>query len=209
VEAVADAVRRSNAFVLSDEIYSRIIYDVDHVSIASLPGMQERTIILDGFSKAYAMTGWRLGYGVMPADLAERITQLATNATSCPAAFTQMAGIAALRGPQDAVTAMVAEFRRRRDHIVEGLNAIEGLSCRLPMGAFYVFPNVRAIDADSRRFGSFLLDEMGVAVLSGGAFGRAGQGYLRLSYANSLPNIDEGLRRIAEGVARYRAAAPA
>lgn len=207
--AIAEAVQRTNAWVLSDEIYGRITYGVEAPSIASLPGMQERTIILDGFSKTYAMTGWRLGYGVMPAALAERMTQLATNATSCPAAFTQVAGMEALRGPQDAVDRMVAEFRRRRDHIVQGLNAIEGITCRTPLGAFYVFPNVTGVDADSQRFASFLLNEMGVAVLAGTAFGGSGQGYLRLSYAASIAAIDEGLQRIAEGVRRYRAVARA
>ena len=207
--AIAEAVQRTDAWVLSDEIYGRITYGVEAPSIASLPGMQERTIILDGFSKTYAMTGWRLGYGVMPAPLAERMTQLATNATSCPAAFTQVAGMEALRGPQDAVERMVAEFRRRRDHIVQGLNAIEGITCRTPLGAFYVFPNVTAVDADSQRFASFLLNEMGVAVLAGTAFGSSGQGYLRLSYAASIASIDEGLQRIAEGVRRYRAVARA
>jgi aspartate/methionine/tyrosine aminotransferase len=207
--AIAEAVAPTSAWVLSDEIYGRITYGVEATSIASLPGMRERTIILDGFSKTYAMTGWRLGYGVMPTPLAERITQLATNATSCAAAFTQVAGAAALRGPQDSVERMVAEFRRRRDLMVQGLNAIEGITCRTPLGAFYVFPNTRAVDPDSARFASFLLNEMGVAVLSGTAFGPGGQGYLRLSYANSIPNIEEALRRIAEGVARYRAAATA
>jgi len=207
--AIAEAVQRTDAWVLSDEIYGRITYGVEAPSIASLPGMQERTIILDGFSKTYAMTGWRLGYGVMPAALAERMTQLATNATSCPAAFTQVAGMEALRGPQDAVDRMVAEFRRRRDHIVQGLNAIEGITCRTPLGAFYVFPNVTGVDADSQRFASFLLNEMGVAVLAGTAFGSSGQGYLRLSYAASIAAIDEGLQRIAEGVRRYRAVARA
>ncbi len=209
LEAIAEAVAPTAAWILSDEIYGRITYDVEATSIASLPGMRERTIILDGFSKTYAMTGWRLGYGVMPVPLAERITQLATNATSCAAAFTQVAGAAALRGPQDSVDLMVAEFRRRRDLIVEGLNAIEGITCRTPRGAFYVFPNTSGVDPDSARFASFLLNEMGVAVLSGTAFGPGGQGYLRLSYANSIPNIEEALRRIAEGVARYRAAATA
>jgi aspartate/methionine/tyrosine aminotransferase len=207
--AIAQALAGRETWVLSDEIYGRITYDAEQVSIASLPGMQERTIMLDGFSKTYAMTGWRLGFGVMPAPLAERMTQLATNATACAAAFTQIAGAAALRGSQDAVLAMVAEFRRRRDRIVAGLRAIEGMTCRLPAGAFYVFPNVRAIDEQSARFASFLLDEMGVAAVAGTAFGPSGQGYLRLSYANSIPHIDEGVRRIAEGAARYRAAAKA
>jgi len=205
--AIGDALVGTTAWVLSDEIYSRITYDGGAPSIASLPGMAERTIILDGFSKAYAMTGWRLGYGVAPVPMAERLTQLATNATSNAAAFTQIAGAAALRGPQDSVDRMVAEFRRRRDLIVEGLNAIPGITCRTPRGAFYVFPNVSKVDPESPRFAAFLLNEMGVAALSGTAFGAHGQGYLRLSYANSIPNIQEALRRIGEGVARHRAAA--
>ncbi len=209
LKAIAAALAATPAWVLSDEIYGRITYGVEAASIASLPGMQQRTIILDGFSKAYAMTGWRLGYGVMPAPLAERITQLATNATSCAAAFTQVAGAAALRGPQESVDTMVAEFRRRRDLIVKGLDNIEGITCRTPLGAFYVFPNTKAVDPDSARFASFLLNEMGVAVLSGTAFGPNGQGYLRLSYASSIANIEEALKRIAAGVARYRAAAKA
>jgi len=205
--AMAEALAGSKAWVLSDEIYGRILYEGEQISIASLPGMRERTIILDGFSKTYAMTGWRLGYGVMPAALADRMTQLATNATSCAAAFTQLAGAAGLSGSQESVERMVAEFRRRRDLIVRGLNAIEGVSCRTPQGAFYVFPNCKRVDADSGRFAAFLLNEMGVAVLSGTAFGASGAGYLRLSYANSTPNLEEGLRRIAAGVERHRAAA--
>lgn len=205
--AMAEALAGSKAWVLSDEIYGRILYEGEQISIASLPGMRERAIILDGFSKTYAMTGWRLGYGVMPAPLAERMTQLATNATSCAAAFTQLAGAEALEGSQESVDRMVAEFRGRRDLIVRGLNAIEGLSCRTPQGAFYVFPNCKKVDPDSARFATFLLNEMGVAVLSGTAFGRSGAGYLRLSYANSVPNLEEGLRRIADGVARYRTTA--
>ena len=208
--AIAEAVQRTDAWVLSDEIYGRITYGVEAPSIASLPGMQERTIILDGFSKTYAMTGWRLGYGVMPAALAERMTQLATNATSCPAAFTQVAGMEALRGPQDAVDRMVAEFRRRRDHIVQGLNAIEGITCRTPLGAFYVFPNVTGACRklgfkDSKEFQERLLYEANVAVLPRTAFGVRNEGeageYIRLSYATSKANIVEGLRRLASFIA--------
>jgi aspartate/methionine/tyrosine aminotransferase len=205
--AMAEALAGSKTWVLSDEIYGRILYEGEQISIASLPGMRERTIILDGFSKTYAMTGWRLGYGVMPVPLAERMTQLATNATSCAAAFTQLAGAEGLSGSQESVERMVAEFRRRRDLIVRGLNAVEGLTCRTPQGAFYVFPNCKKVDRDSARFAAFLLNEMGVAVLSGTAFGPSGAGYLRLSYANSVSNLEEGLRRIGEGVARHRAAA--
>jgi aspartate/methionine/tyrosine aminotransferase len=205
--AMAEALAGSPAWVLSDEIYGRILYEGEQLSIASWPGMRERTIVLDGFSKTYAMTGWRLGYGVMPAPLAERMTQLATNATSCAAAFTQLAGAEGLSGSQESVERMVAEFRRRRDLIVRGLNAIDGLTCRTPQGAFYVFPNCKRVDPDSARFAAFLLNEMGVAVLSGTAFGASGAGYLRLSYATSTTNLEEGLRRIGDGVARHRGAA--
>lgn len=204
LESISEIARDHRFLILSDEIYSRIIYDAEHVSIASLPGMKERTIILDGFSKTYAMTGWRLGYGVMRADLAARIAQLMVNSNSCTAAFTQMAGIAALRGPQGCVREMVSEFRRRRDAIVAGLNRIEGISCRLPGGAFYVFPNVKAVDRDTKRLADYLLNEAGVACLSGTAFGEWGEGYIRLSYANSLENIEEALRRIEQAVTQYR-----
>jgi aspartate/methionine/tyrosine aminotransferase len=202
---IAEVAQRHNAFVLADEIYGQIMYDGPHHSILSLPGMKERTILLDGFSKAYAMTGWRLGYGVMPRDLAARVAQLMVNSNSCAAAFTQIAGIAALRGPNGPVQAMVAEFRRRRDVIVNGLNAINGLSCTLPSGAFYAFPNAKRIDGNSKRLADYLLNEAGVACLSGTAFGDAGQGYLRFSYANSVENITEGLRRILEALKRYQA----
>lgn len=205
VDAIADALRQSGCFVLSDEIYSQIMYDATHHSIASVSGMKERTVLLDGFSKAYAMTGWRLGFGVMRKDLAARITQLMVNSNSCAAAFTQMAGIAALRGPREPVEAMVAEFRRRRDVIVSGLNAIDGITCTMPSGAFYAFPNVNRIDRDSRRLADFLLNEGGIACLSGTAFGEYGQGYLRFSYAASVESIREGLRRMQEALKRYRA----
>ncbi|HET6947247.1 MAG TPA: pyridoxal phosphate-dependent aminotransferase [bacterium] len=202
---IADVAQRHNAFVLADEIYGQIMYDGPHHSILSLPGMKERTILLDGFSKAYAMTGWRLGYGVMPRDLAARVAQLMVNSNSCAAAFTQIAGIAALRGPRGAVQAMVAEFRRRRDVIVNGLNAIDGLSCTMPSGAFYAFPNAKRLDGNSKRLADYLLNDAGVACLSGTAFGDAGQGYLRFSYANSVENITEALRRIREALKRYQA----
>lgn len=205
VEAVATALGRSDCMVLADEIYWQIMYGGDHTSIAGVPGMKDRTILLDGFSKAYAMTGWRLGFGVMRKDLAAKMAQLMVNSNSCAAAFTQIAGIAALRGPQEPVRAMVAEFRRRRDVIVEGLNAIDGVTCTLPAGAFYAFPNVTRIDGDSRRLAEFLLFDGGVACLSGTAFGEHGQGYLRFSYANSVDNITEGLRRMREALKRYTA----
>lgn len=187
--------------VLSDEIYRRIVYDgFEHKSIASLPGMLERTIILDGYSKTFAMTGWRLGYGIMPAELAERMAQLQINSNSCTASFTQIAGIEALRGPQKDVEAMVAEFRRRRDVIVDGLNNIPGFRCHRPQGAFYVFPNITGTGRSSRALEDYLLNEAGIAALSGTAFGKHGDGYLRFSYANSVPNIEEALRRIRSAV---------
>ena len=203
VEAVAEIVRGRPVTVLADEIYGRILYDGTFASLASIPEARAQTVILDGFSKTYAMTGWRLGYGVMQAGLAARITQLMVNSNSCTAAFTQMAGIAALRGPQDGVARMVAEFRRRRDVIVTGLNALPGVTCLRPPGAFYAFPNIRKIDPDAGRLQDYLLREAGVAVLAGTAFGAHGQGYLRLSYANSIEAITEALRRMTQAIARY------
>ena len=204
VQAIADMVRGRPITVLSDEIYGRILYEGTFASIASAPGMAAQTVILDGFSKTYAMTGWRLGYGVMERELAARVAQLMVNSNSCTAAFTQMAGIAALRGPQDAVDRMVAEFRRRRDVIVGGLNRLPGVTCLQPHGAFYAFPNVRAIDPDADRLQDYLLRDAGVAVLSGTAFGAQGQGFLRLSYANSVEAIEEALTRIGGALERYR-----
>lgn len=200
---VAEILRGKNIVVLSDEVYSRIIYEDDHMSLASLPGMKEQTIILDGFSKTYAMTGWRLGYGVMRRDLAEQITRLMINSNSCTAAFTQMAGISALGGEQKPVSEMVETFRRRRDSIVEWLNQIEGVSCRTPKGAFYVFPNVRKLGGDSSRLASFLLEKAGVALLSGNDFGSYGEGYLRLSYAASLETLEEGIKRMATATKQW------
>src|SRR3989454_4111899 len=205
LETIAEIVRGRPVTVLADEIYGRILYEGVSASLASLPEVRGQTVILDGFSKAYAMTGWRLGYGVMRPDFASRITQLMVNSNSCTAAFTQIAGIAALRGPQDCVTRMVAEFRRRRDVIVDGLNAIPGITCLRPRGAFYAFPNVGKIDPDTSRLQDYLLREAGVAVLSGTAFGAHGEGYLRLSYANSVEAITEALERIRRAVSRYAA----
>lgn len=196
LSAIADMVRGKNIIVLTDDIYHRIIYEGEHHSIFSEPEMASQTILLNGYSKSYAMTGWRLGYGVMPADLAQKIAQLQTNSNSCTCSFTQMAGIEALRGPQDAVTKMVTEFRRRRDVIVEGLNAIDGISCLKPRGAFYVFPNVTQTGLNCRQLADRLLQEGGVAALPGTSFGQHGDGYLRFSYANSVANIEEGLARI-------------
>src|SRR5579864_3163016 len=189
IRRMAELLRKRDAMVLSDEIYSRIIYDGDPVSIASYEGMLDKTIILDGFSKTYSMTGWRLGYGVMPTWIAEAVVKLMVNSNSCTASFTQRAGIAALTGPQDAVDTMVAEFRRRRDAIVKGLNAIPGFRCSLPAGAFYAFPNVKNAGISSKELADTLLYEAGVACLGGSCFGAQGKGYLRFSYANSLANI--------------------
>jgi aspartate aminotransferase len=205
LEAIAGIVRGRPVVILSDEIYCQILYSGTFHSIASVPGMQDHTVILDGFSKTYAMTGWRMGYGVMRPALAERITQLMVNSNSCTAAFTQIAGIAALRGPQDGVARMVAEFRRRRDVIVDGLSRLPGVRCLRPQGAFYAFPNVREIDADTRRVAEYLLTEAGVAVLSGTSFGTQGEGYLRLSYANSVEAITEALRRMGAAFEKYAA----
>lgn len=198
LEVVAEVATKYDCWVLSDEIYSRIIYEGEHRSVASLPGMQERTIILDGFSKTYAMTGWRLGYGAMPADLAAWVTKLMVNSNSCSAAFTQVAGAAALTGDQSGVIDMVAEFKRRRDAIVEGLNALPGVTCLKPKGAFYVFPNVSALGRSEKEIADALLDEAGVAALAGTSFGEYGKGYLRFSYANSLENIEKALERMGE-----------
>jgi aspartate/methionine/tyrosine aminotransferase len=205
IEAVADIVRDKNIFVLSDEIYDRMIYsDEKPLSIASLPGMKDWTIILDGFSKAYAMTGWRIGYGVMHKELAARITQLMINSNSCTAAFTQMAALEALTGPQDEVINMVAEFKKRRDIMVNGLNSIEGISCLSPAGAFYVFPNIQSFGKSSKEIADYLLNEAGVACLGGTAFGSYGEGYLRLSYANSIDNIKQALDRIDKALKNFK-----
>ncbi len=207
-EALAELARLAQErdfLVLSDEIYSRILYEGEFVSVASFPGMLDRTIILDGFSKTYAMTGWRLGFGVMPPALAEHVTRLAVNCHSCVAGFVQLAGIAALTGPQDAVAHMVAEFRRRRDAIVNGLNSLPGVRCLRPAGAFYVFPNVTGLGRDAQAIARDLLEHAGVAVLAGPGFGRGGEGYLRFSYANSLENILEAVERLRRLIeTRYR-----
>jgi aspartate aminotransferase len=203
IRRLADMLRGRDVMVLSDEIYSRICYDGEPVSIASFDGMLEKTIILDGFSKTYSMTGWRLGYGVMPTWLADAVVKLMVNSNSCTASFTQRAGIAALEGPQDAVTAMVAEFRRRRDAICRGLNEIPGFRCPVPAGAFYVFPNVAGTGMASKALADLLLYEAGVACLDGGCFGSFGEGYLRFSYANSLGNIMEAVERIRKISARW------
>jgi len=203
LEHIADVARRRDIWVLSDEIYTRLAYDGCAVpSIAALPGMAERTIICDGFSKTYAMTGWRLGFGIMPESLAERVELLLTHSVGSTADFTQHAGLAALRGPQDQVEAVVAEYQRRRDLLVAGLNAIPGVRCRYPQGAFYVFPNITAFGRPSTWLANYLLEEGGVALLPGTAFGKYGEGYLRLCFASSLENIREALDRMAEALGR-------
>ncbi len=199
---VADVALTRNIPVLSDEIYSRMLYGGEFASITATPGMPEQTIILDGFSKTYAMTGWRLGYGVMPVDLAQQITKLMVNSNSCTAAFTQMAGVEAITGPQEAVTDMVEAFRRRRDLIVAGLNDIPGFKCLMPKGAFYVFPNIEGTGRSSQELADYLLQEAGIALLSGTCFGEFGEGFLRLSYANSEENLLKALELIKEALAR-------
>jgi len=200
LKAIAEIAIKNDLYVLSDEIYSCTLYEGEHHSIASLPDMKERTIILDGLSKTYAMTGWRIGYGVMNKTLAPHIARLMTNCNSCTASFTQRALIGALTGPQDEPKKMVAEFKKRRDVIVKGLNDIPRISCLLPKGAFYVFPNVKKIGWESKKLADALLNEAGVAVLTGTSFGKFGEGYLRISYANSIENINKGLERIRKFV---------
>ena len=204
---LAAILRDRDVMVLSDEIYSRLCYDGVPVSIAGFDGMAEKTIILDGFSKTYSMTGWRLGYGVMPVWLAEAVNILMVNSNSCTASFTQRAGIAALEGLQDCVDQMAVEFRRRRDAICKGLNEIPGFRCPLPAGAFYAFANIEGTGISSRELADYLLNEAGVACLNGGAFGPHGEGYIRFSYANSLPNLLEAVERI-RGVSKRWAISP-
>ncbi|MFY9903563.1 MAG: pyridoxal phosphate-dependent aminotransferase [Terriglobales bacterium] len=199
---IAEAIGDRNIMVLSDEIYSRLIFEGEDFSIMSVPGFKERTILLDGFSKTYAMTGWRMGYGVMRADLATHISRLNTNSISCTASFTQIAGIEALRGDQSSVDKMNAEFKRRRGVFVAGLNKIKGFSCRLPKGAFYAFPNITKTGWPSKKLADALLEQAGVACLSGTAFGAYGEGYLRFSVANSLENLNKALTRIEDWVAK-------
>ena len=200
---IAEIAARYRIPVLADEIYKSFLYEGEFASITRFPGMKDLTIILDGFSKAYAMTGWRLGYGVMPRALAEHVARLMVNSNSCTASFSQWAGIAALQGDQQPVAQMVAEFKRRRDVIVEGLNRLPGVSCRSPRGAFYVFPNITALRRPSAEVAAALLAEAGVAVLGGSAFGAYGEGYLRLSYANSEANIRKALARMDPVLARF------
>src|SRR6266446_7005558 len=196
VGELGELINNRTILVLSDEIYSRLIFEGEHHSIVSVNGMKERCILLDGFSKTYAMTGWRMGYGVMRVDLAAHVARLMTNSNSCTASFTQVAGIEALRGPQESVDHMCAEFKKRRDVMVAGLNKIKGFSCRLPKGAFYVFPNIMKTGWPSKKLADALLDDAGVAALSGTAFGDFGEGYLRFSVANSIENIEKALDRV-------------
>jgi len=200
IDGIARAIGDRNIMVLTDEIYSRLIFEGEHHSIMSIDGMKERCILLDGFSKTYAMTGWRMGYGVMRTDLATQVARLMTNSNSCTASFTQVAGIEALRGTQQSVEAMCAEFKKRRDVMVAGLNKIKGFSCRLPHGAFYVFPSIKESGWPSKKLADALLDDAGVAALSGTAFGDFGEGYLRFSVANSIENIEKALDRISAWV---------
>ena len=196
IEQIAATIDDRNIMVLSDEIYRRLQFEGTPFSIVQVPGMKDRTILLDGFSKTYAMTGWRMGYGVMRPELAAQMTRLMTNSNSCTASFTQRAGIEALRGDQSAVGRMCAEFEHRSRVFVEGLNRIKGFSCRMPKGAFYVFPNIKQTGWPSKALADALLDQAGVAALSGTAFGACGEGYLRFSVANSLMNLEEALQRI-------------
>ena len=196
LERIAAVAREHDLTVLADEIYGRTLYEGEHVSIASLPGMAERTIVLDGFSKTYAMTGWRLGYGIVPEALITPFSRLIVNSVSCTNAATQWAGVEALTGPQDSVDAMVAEFRDRRDLVVDGLNSIPGVTCLRPAGAFYAFPNIAGTGLTGAELAEKLLKEGGVSVLAGTAFGHVGGDHLRLSYANSRPNLEEAIRRM-------------
>jgi aspartate aminotransferase len=205
-EAIAEIAMRNDLLVLSDEVYWAIRYDQGHVSVLDVDGMADRTVLLDGWSKTYAMTGWRLGFGVFPPALVEPISRLVINSVSCTSAFSQHAAMAALTGPQDPVDAMVAKFRRRREVIVDGLNAIDGISCVQPGGAFYAFPSVRQLGLPAKVIEEHLLKRAGVAALSGTAFGQFGEGYLRFSYANSVEAIQEALAAVAEVLPELEAA---
>jgi aspartate aminotransferase len=196
VEEIAAIVAEHDVMVLSDEIYSRLIFEGDHHSLFSYDDLRDRVILLDGFSKTYAMTGWRMGYGVMRVDLAQQISRLMTNSNSCTASFTQKAGIEAITGPQGSVDLMNAEFKKRRDYFAERINRIKGFRCNVPKGAFYMFPNITGTGWKSKPLADALLDEAGVAALSGTAFGAYGEGYLRFSIANSLENISKALDRV-------------
>ncbi|HUA08537.1 MAG TPA: pyridoxal phosphate-dependent aminotransferase [Candidatus Acidoferrales bacterium] len=205
LERIAELAQKHNFLVIADEIYSRNFYlESDYVSIAALPGMQERTIVVDGFSKAYAMTGWRLGYAIMPEELCRAVTLFNNNTFSCVTSFVQKAGIEALTGPDVAVREMNEIFRQRRDKLVNGLNALPGVSCTLPEGAFYAFPNVSKITTDDKALASFILEEAGVACGGGSSFGPAGAGYLRFSYAASLEDIEYALHQLAAYLPKFK-----
>ena len=204
LHAIADLAHKHDFLVISDEIYCRNLYDAEFVSIATLPGMRERTIIVDGFSKAYAMTGWRLGYAIMPEAIADAVTLFNNNTFSCVATFVQHAGIAALEGPDQPVLDMVKAFRSRRDILIKGLNELPGVTCVTPEGAFYAFPNVSKVTSDDKKLAAFFLEEGGVACLGGSCFGAAGAGYLRFSYATSEAAIQMGLERMRDALAKFR-----
>ena len=201
IEALADLAKEHDITILTDDIYRRFLYEGDFHSVTSLPGMKDRTIILDGFSKTYAMTGWRLGYGVMPLELVEPISRLVTNSVSCTAGFSQIAAIEALDGPQDKANEIVAEFKKRRDIFVKGLNDISGIRCAMPKGAFYAFANIESTGMSSREFADGLLSDAGVACLAGESFGKYGAGCVRYSFANSTENLERALERIEKFVA--------
>ena len=203
VRHIARVIGDREIMVLSDEIYSRLIFEGEHFSLMSIPEFRDRTILLDGFSKTYAMTGWRLGYGVMRPDLATHVARLMTNSASCTASFTQMAGVEALHGDQSSVDRMLQEFKRRREVMVEGLNRIKGFRCQKPRGAFYVFPNIEETGWDSKKLADALLEEAGVACLSGTSFGSFGEGYIRFSIANSIENIQKALERIGHWAQKH------
>ena len=200
LDEIARIALERNLYVISDEVYSRIIYDGEHLTVASIPGMMERTVIVDGFSKTYAMTGWRLGYGIMPEEMVRPLVRLQSNSVSCATAFVQKAGVEALRGDQGPVEEMVAEFRRRRDRIFELLGEIPHVKARKSEGAFYVFLDIRELGMSSREFASYLLEKHGVCLLPGDLFGERGEGYVRISYATSMENIEKGIERIARAV---------
>lgn len=204
LEVIADAAVNHDAWVMSDEIYTQIVYDgLTAPSITALPGMMERSIIVDGFSKTYAMTGWRLGYGIMPPGLAKKVDLLIQHSVGCTAHFTQLAGVEALQGPQNRVAEVLEVYQKRRDMIVNGLNQIPGITCRKPQGAFYAFPNITAFGKSSDELADLLLQEAGVAVLPGSSFGKHGEGYLRLSYVNTFENIERGLERMEETLKKF------
>ncbi len=205
LEHIAAAAKKYDCWVLSDEIYARIVYDgmADAPSIYALPGMAERTVIMDGFSKTYAMTGWRLGYGIMPEELARRVGLLLTHSVGSTAEFTQYAGLEAITGDQEQVAATIAEYERRRNAIVDGLNSLPGVTCQKPQGAFYVFPNIKGLGKSSDEVANWILEKAGVALLPGTSFGKYGEGYLRLSYANSIENIEKAVEKIAKVLKKY------